>query len=212
MNWPWIIVFGAVGTGTLLYICLFVYMLNVDPNQIRKLEHAKWETGRHDLLEIIQVLGLFVLSFFVMYQVSFFLLGWIPSDWGNIDEYGEWATTQHSISLVFCTYLGVFVFQGVHKGIIARVEADELRIEHLLRDEIDSAYNIQSLKDLKDEFSVALADGFGNIERPYSGGYLRAIEESKLNQDIYDELFRKSITRIDKRFIHLRGMGIDTEG
>ena len=159
-----------------------------------------------------QVIGLFALSCFAMYQVSFFFLGWMPSDWVKLDEYGEWVTVQSSLSGVFSMYLGFFLFQGVHKGVIARVEADELRIEHLLRDKIDSVYSIQDLKDLKDEFSVVLTDGFRSIERPPLGGYLREIEDSKLNKNIYDELFRKSIARIDKRFIYLRGMGVDVEG
>lgn len=224
MDWQWIIILGIAGTGSLLYTCLFVIFLNTDPDALLRLNRPNYAKARHRVestffdnvkdnwANIAQVIGLFALSCFAMYQVSFFFLGWMPSDWGNLDEYGEWATVQSSLSGVFSMYLGFFLFQGVHKGILATVEADKLRIKLLLRDEIDSAYKIQGLKNLKDEFSVAMADGLGNIERPYSGGYLRAIEDSKLNQDIYRELFRESIARIDKRFIFLRSIGVDTEG
>ena len=49
---------------------------------------------------------IFIFPIFVAYQAIFFLLGWMPDDWGGYNE-GDWISTRSNFSYIFGFLFGV---------------------------------------------------------------------------------------------------------
>ena len=57
-------------------------------------------------------------------------------DWGKDGENGDWVTFRSSLSVIFSIYGGLFLLEGVGRGISGRVAKDTYQAEIILRDHI----------------------------------------------------------------------------
>ena len=124
MNVYWTVAFGVIGTGLLIYVGLFIYVLMDDPrfvaemNEFKRSSHSRisWP----EVANMAQLIVMLTMSFIATYQIAFLLLGWMPDDWGGIEE-GEWVSTRRSLSVVFCTYAGVGLAVAIGRGLNGRI-------------------------------------------------------------------------------------------
>ena len=84
----WQIVFGILGTGVFLYLGWFILLLNTSPQTLLEMNNPK-KTTWHNILVGAQFLLLGSLAIGATYGVVYWCLGWMPDDWGRVDEYGE---------------------------------------------------------------------------------------------------------------------------
>jgi hypothetical protein len=98
MNTLWTIGLGVLGTGTLIYFGWVIFLLDFRPiglglGEDTSLPHdPTWRDRRRVTLGFAKVILLVIIACFSMYEVSYFLLGWMPDEWGRLDD-GVWATT-----------------------------------------------------------------------------------------------------------------------
>jgi hypothetical protein len=159
MDILWIVIFGVLGTGALLFCSLFIFLLNTDPRSILQMNEPSYHGVQPRMTWASRVnCGLLVFLGIVlciaMYHVSYTFLGWMPDDWGKYED-GEWITARVSLSGVFSMYAGGFLYVAIGRGVKERVRAEELEVNLYLRDRIDSAsYSVESLINLLKELEA----------------------------------------------------------
>ena len=210
MDIVWTIVFGLLGTGALIYLGWDIFSLSRYPRSLLALNRLSSDHGMTwpDRFKAAKLILLFIITCFAMYEVAHFFLGWMPENWGNADEDGEWVTTRRSMSMLFAMYAGGFLFEGLGRGIKAQVRVSELEVERLLIEEIDKAYSIEKLADLRKDFELVASKGTREVESPM-WGYIRKIEDRDLPHDVQRELFMWAVNMIDKRLSKIKSMGAD---
>jgi hypothetical protein len=170
MDWLLRLVLGIVGTSILLYLSWFLHLLHSKPwvlwkmNELNGYNSANGEpfTLRekvHDKLKYVKFGILVFASCFAAYHVVYLCLGWIPDDWVKRTEDGDWVTVRSSLSGVLSRLGGLFLAEGVGRGVNGRVAADALEAETILYNEIDEAHSVEKLIKLKRDFEVAKDDG-----------------------------------------------------
>tara|TARA_R110002110_G_scaffold376568_1_gene586434 strand:- start:7029 stop:7655 length:627 start_codon:yes stop_codon:yes gene_type:complete len=200
MDLPWRIVFGLLGTGVLAYVGWFIFLLNTEPRAVWEMNNLTG-SGRTTWRERFsggKLVLIFLLTCFAAFEVAYWLLAWVPENWGKVDEYGEWEPARRGMSVAFAIIGGFFLSNAVGRGIKARLLADELLVDQILRDEVDRAYSAQGLESLRQELEVAASDGV-HMDSYFDNGYLDKVYRYHLPPDVQRELFVTAMGRIDDR-------------
>ncbi len=167
--------------------------------------HASWR-GK---LNAAKVVLLIIILGFSMYQISFWFLGWMPNDWGKLDD-GEWITLRKSFSTIFAIYGGLFLAEGIAGGISATVEADKFKAERILWNEIDDASSVRELQKLRKHFDLYSTRDFVAHNHP-TNGYIQQIDNISLSSSEQRQLFLEAAQKIDRRLNQLALSNEDNE-
>ena len=95
---------------------------------------------------------LIIIPMVVTFHGAYFVLGWIPEDYGSINEDGDFVTARFHLSIVAGLYLGGFTLWGIGKLVTAKVFADQRRLEIVLRNQIENCSSDRDCKKLGKEF------------------------------------------------------------
>ena len=193
MDITWIIVFGVMGTGSLLFLCYTLLILIKNPYEFIRLNHEKCNSNV--LYKYLILIAPLLALCFGMYHVVYFLLGWIPSDWGKFGEDG-FVTTRSSLSTTLGAMAGFFISWAISKGIVARVHLSVLKLEDHLNKRIEYARNADKLKELQIIFEAVLAGDSIFVE---DKNLYDAIEKSGLPFEALQELFSDAIRVIQQK-------------
>jgi hypothetical protein len=222
MDWILRLVLGILGTGILLYLSWFLYLLHSDPWALWKMNklngYSSSVTGKpitlsekaHDKLKYVKFGIIIIAACFSAYHVAYWCLGWMPDDWVKRNEDGDWVTVRSSLSIVFSVCGGLFLAAGVGRGVNGRVAEDTYRAETILRDQIDDAHSVEELIKLRDNFELAKNDGACTLSKRHNDIY------SKFAGIFPDQKYERRIlwdasTRINKRLSTLKSMGVDVQ-
>lgn len=98
------IIFATLSTLSVLSLGLYIYLFCTESNVIHQIfDENGWKyllPIHHKIMTVFAIIGLFV----AMYNVCNACLYWIPSDWGSVDEYGEYTTFRNMISSIFSLF------------------------------------------------------------------------------------------------------------
>ena len=214
------LVLAILGTCILLYLNWLIYLLHSHPWALWKINNHRYFSASgnpvtlldkvHQKLTYLKIVMISSCACFAAYQIAYWCLGWIPDDWGKVDEYGDWVTFRSSLSVIFSIYGGLFFLEGVGRGVSGRVAKDTYQAEAILRDQIDDANSVEELIKLKDKFELAINKG------------ARALSER--NTDIYskfadifpDQIYEREVLSnasnlINKRLVTLQLMGVNVQ-
>jgi hypothetical protein len=221
MDWTLRLVLGILGTGILLYLSWFLYLLHSDPWalwKMNKLNAYNSADGKpytlrekaHDKLKYVKFGILVFVSCFAAYHVAYLCLGWMPDDWIKRTEDGDWVTIRRSLSGVLSILGGLYFAEGVGRGVNGRVAEDTYQAEAILRDQIDDAHSVEELIKLRDNFELAKNDGARTLSKQHNDIY------SKFAEIFPDQRYEREIlwdasTRINKRLRTLKSMGVDVQ-
>ena len=99
------------------------------------------------------VIMFIVIPMVITFHGAYFVLGWIPEDYGSIDSDGDFVTLRWNLSLGAGVYLGGVTLAGIGKLLEAKVFADERHLEIVLRDQIENCGSDRDCKKLAKEFT-----------------------------------------------------------
>ena len=106
MDWLQIIV-AMLSSAVLIYSCWFIFILITDPYRLVELNRSNSGKGLKDRIETTHLFTGIGLGILAMGSLAFSLLGWMPDNWGRVDEYGEWASYRYLLSYSFAITGGV---------------------------------------------------------------------------------------------------------
>jgi hypothetical protein len=221
MDWILRLVLGILGTGILLYLSWFLYLLYSDPWALWKMNELNGYssvTGKpftlsdkaHDKLKYVKICIFITAACISAYHVAHWCLGWMPDDWGKRNEDGDWVTVRSTLSWIFSLYGGLFLAAGVGRGINGRVAEDTYRAETILRDRIDDAHSVEELINLRDNFKLAENDGAHTLSTQYNDIYAEIVKIFP-DQKYERGVLRDASTRINERLRTLKSMGVDVQ-
>lgn len=194
MESMWIFVFGLMGFGALLFLCYSVFILYSYPYEYLKLNHESNDSNI--FYRYLMLFAPALALFFGLYQIAYFLLGWMPEDWGRLGEDG-YVTFRSSLATGFSSITGFFLLVSIHKGISAQVCLSEIDFGNYLNKRIN--YSLKpDLENLKEALNTALTGGKRKVFTIDNKLYY-AIDTSKLPKEILDEIYLDSIKKIDKK-------------
>ena len=182
---------GTLGTGTLLFLCYALYVLWKDPYEFLRLNHASSKAN-----VVYRYAMLFVPPIFLcvgMYHVVFFLLGWMPENWGSYDEDG-YVTLQSSLSTTIGVIAGAFLSELIGRGISARVHLSAKKLRTYLNKRVQAEKIPKKLEELRENLETA-KQGEDLFAEDYD--IYNAIRESGLPIEALREIFFDTIQMIE---------------
>lgn len=148
-------IFGSVSTACLLALSVYIYLVNRGDSLVVYSAEDKrlMSFGR------TSVVALAAIGFLVcMYQGAHGMLWWMPSEWGSIDEDGEYSTARSFLASMFTFFGGIafvsFVDKASRYPFAMRHLATEARE---LRRILDGSMSKLRLAELEKEFDETIA-------------------------------------------------------
>ena len=194
------ILFGIIGTALLCCVGWFVFLLNSYPRAVFNMTILNRTWSEKVGVTVLLVMGLVLI--YGAFQVSYSLLGWMPSDWGHYDlESEEWETARYSVSSIVALWVGFFLGQAIGTGIKARLSAAYLRFEIVLREKIDQCFTPKNLDRLAEKFNDVLANGSNEYSNGYAEGYefLKEFDKKLLDENDLKKAMYMSLDVISNR-------------
>ena len=206
------LILAILGTCILLYLGWVIYLLRSHPRALLFVT-SKPVTLLDKFYQKLAYLKIAIISFaacFAAYQMAYLCLGWMPDDWGKDGENGDWVTFRSSLSVIFSIYGGLFLLEGVGRGISGRVAKDTYQAETILRDHIDDADSVEELIKLKDKFELAINKGARTLSERHTDVYSKFADI--FPDQIYErEALSNASNIINKRLDTLQFMGVKVQ-
>ena len=211
MNTLWTIGLGILGTGTLIYFGWVIFLIGFRPislgNEEGKLPYyPTWRDKMRVAPVYAKMILLVIIICFSMYEVSYFLLGWMPDDWGRLNN-GDWVTPRGNLSVLFGLIGGIFLAEGILKGVGGRIEAHKAWVQIYIRDKIYLAEDEQQLSKLRDDFERAKNKAREAIKPRPMSDYIDGIKPIELPPTTQWHLILEAIEKIDRRLEQLNCQG-----
>lgn len=204
METHWTIILGISGSATILYLLYFIYLLRDHPRVIWNM-NIPASHYKISFQEKIDVFLLFLCAGFLIYgtySIAFFLLGWMPDNWGGFDYDAEkWVTTRSSISFTIGIIGGGFFCSTIWQGIKGRLRTDEYWLAIKLRNKIDQTTSKKGLEELKANISTAIEENTLNYLYDEKYAFLRELDKKHLGKETIKEILRDSLEIIDRKVL-----------
>lgn len=185
MSLTWSIVFSLLGTGSLVFICYALFTLITKPYEFIKLNYTNGNSNV--LYKYLMLLAPPLVLCFGMYHVVYFLLGWMPADWGAFKEDG-FVTIRSSLSTTLGGMIGLFLTSAIGKGIVAQTHLSTRKLEVYLNDRIKSVHSSGLLKELKERFEIIIAGDsvFSKDKELYDAIKMSCLPDEVVRESLYD--------------------------
>lgn len=189
-----LIIAGVASTAAFLSLCVYIF-LAVWGKSI-----TLYSTSRESLLSWKQkvFLALAALAFLAcMYKGAEFMLWWIPSDWGGLDESGDYKTLSSSLAFSFMCIGGIafihFIDTATHDKFSLRLASEKTwELERIL----NAAINARELPRLMNEYSEKLSAI--TPKETYVTNYMLALTESRLPEGRRAQMYRELIFYVEQ--------------
>lgn len=187
------IVFGIIGTSSLLLLCYALYALINDPYEFIRVDRQRRNMSlvyRYSML-IIPTAALC----YGAYLVSYSLLGWMPSEWGSVGENG-YETLRSTLSTTIGLILGGYLSSAIGDGIRARFLLSQYELEASIKNTIKSIRETNKLEELKNSLKAAV-EGEDLLHKHYD--LYQAIEKSGFPGQAHKNIFYDAIADINRK-------------
>lgn len=187
------VVLSVVGVGTLIFLCFALFVVASNPYEFLKLNH---ETNKSNFVYRYSMLLIPPISLcFGMYNVVFFLLNWMPSDWGSLDD-GDFVTVQQSLSATLGSVIGLVLSFAIGRGMVARVQFSASNLRIYFEGRIEGSQTLETLEILLGHLELAKAGDSLFVE---DKGIYDAIGRSELPIEALPEIFYDAIGKIQQK-------------
>lgn len=188
-----LIIAGVASTAAFLSLCVYIF-LAVWGKSI-----TLYSTSLESLLSWKQkvFLAFAALAFLAcMYKGAEFMLWWIPSDWGGLED-GEYKTLSSSLALLFTGFGGIsfiyFIDKATHDKFSLRLAMENtMELERIL----SAAINTRELSKLRNEYKEKLSTITSEVS--YVTNYMHALTVSRLPEGRRAQMYRELIFYVEQ--------------